>query len=92
MAPVRLSITQRRYAWRGNGQTVWYDNNGSVESDGQGTYTCDKRNQMVSATVSGAATTYGYDTDEWRFVKRNRTETTYYVRALLDSCFQRSRL
>jgi YD repeat-containing protein len=64
-----------------NGQAITSNNNGSIVAEGGALYTYTARNQMATASVNGAYSTYKYDADEWRVMKVTPDgATTYYVR------------
>jgi YD repeat-containing protein len=50
-------------------ESLGYDQNGNVTSDGSGSYTYTPDNMLETATVAGVATTYRYDGDNLRALK-----------------------
>ena len=56
-----------------------YDDVGNLTGDGSGIYTYDARNQMTTATLANATTTYTYDADGLRTAKASPAGQQYYV-------------
>jgi RHS repeat-associated protein len=60
------------------GQTLTYDLNGNLTSDGVNTYTWNARNQLISISGSGLTASFAYDATGRRISKTiNSTTTTY---------------
>ncbi len=72
--PATLRLASR------NGEAFNYDPNGNMIAGLQGTYTYDGHNQMRTATVGTATTSYDYDADQWRVRKVSGSTTTYFLR------------
>jgi YD repeat-containing protein len=59
--------------------TFGYDANGNTTSDGVGGYTFNADNMIATATVNGTVTSYAYDADGLRKLKRGGGVSHYYV-------------
>lgn len=65
----------------GNGTattTFSYDSNGNLTSAGSDSYGWDFKNRLVSSTVAGTATSYGYDHTTQRVFKAGNNATTTF--------------
>ncbi len=64
-------------------RTFTYDNNGNLRAtSGNQVFTYTPQNLVETATVNGAVSTYEYDADDWRVVKRGQGSTTIYLRGV----------
>jgi RHS repeat-associated protein len=61
------------------GQTLTYDNNGNLTSDGTNTYTWNARNQLVSTSGAGLTANFSYDAGGRRISKTINGGTTSYL-------------
>jgi YD repeat-containing protein len=60
-------------------QTLPYDLNGSLTSDGANTFTWNARNQLVSISGPGLAASFSYDAFGRRITKTVNSQTTAFL-------------
>jgi hypothetical protein len=67
-----------------NGLPYSYDENGNLRAQTGRAYDYTVDNALETAVVDGAVTTYRYDADGWRIVKRSGGVTSYFLRGPAD--------